>query len=176
MKTALLVIDIQQAMIDEHPASEETFLSNVAALISAAHASDKEVVYVQHDGGPNDPLEKGTPGWQLYRSLQPTPSERVFDKQYPSSFKDTGLREYLTQRGIERVMICGMQTEHCIDSSIKAAFEHGFTVLVPSGATATYDNPFLSGERMAFYYEKMIWHPPVADVLSMQQALDILNA
>ena len=41
MITALLVIDIQQAMIDEHPANEETFLSNVAALISAAHASEK---------------------------------------------------------------------------------------------------------------------------------------
>ena len=176
MKTVLLVIDIQQSMIDEHPANEEMFLNNVAKLISAAHASGKEVVYVQHDGGANDPLEKGTPGWQLHHSLRPTSSERVFDKQYPSAFKETGLREYLLGRGVEYVMICGMQTEHCIDSSVKTAFEHGFTVLVPSGATATYDNPFLSGERMALYYEKMIWHPPVAQVLSMQKALCILSA
>ena len=175
MKTALLVIDIQQSMIDDHPANEETFLNNVAKLISAAHASGKEVVYVQHDGGTNDPLEKGTPGWRLHHSLRPTSSERVFDKQYPSAFKDTGLREYLFGRGVECVMICGMQTEHCIDSSVKTAFEHGFAVVIPSGATTTYSNPFLSGERMVLYYEKMIWHLPVVEVVSMQDALYILN-
>ena len=175
MKTALLVIDIQQAMMDEHPANEEAFLNNVASLISAAHASGKEVVYVQHDGGANDPLEKGTSGWALYCSLKPTPAEHIFDKQYPSAFKDTGLREYLTGRGIERVLICGMQTEHCIDSSAKAAFEHGFSVVIPSGATTTYANPFLSGEKMVLYYEKMIWHLPAVEVVSMQMALDMLN-
>ncbi len=175
MKTALLVIDIQQAMIDEHPANEEAFLSNVATLISAAHASGKEVIYVQHDGGTNDPLEKGTSGWALHCSLKPSPTERIFDKQYPSAFKDTGLREYLLEREIKRVMLCGMQMEHCIDSSAKAAFEHGFSVVIPSGATTTYANPFLSGERMALYYEKMIWHLPVVDIVPMKKALIFLN-
>jgi nicotinamidase-related amidase len=175
MKTALLVIDIQQALVDDHPTNEEAFLKNVALLISAAHASGKEVIYVRHDGGVGDPLEKGAPGWELFSSLHTAASERVFDKQYSSAFKETGLREYLTELGIERVMICGMQTEHCIDSSVKAAFEHGFSVLVPSGATTTYANPFLNGERMIAYYEKVIWHLPLVEVVSMQNALDILN-
>jgi nicotinamidase-related amidase len=175
MKTALLVIDIQQVMIDEHPANEETFLSNVAALISAAHACGKEVIYVRHDGGVGDPLEKGTPGWQLFSSLHPAASEQIFDKQYSSAFKGTGLREYLAERGVEQLMICGMQTEYCIDSSVKAAFEHGFSVLIPSGATTTYANPFLTGERLIAYYEKMIWHLPLAKVVSMDEALHLLQ-
>ena len=176
MKTALLVIDIQQAMIDEHPANEEAFLNNISSLISAAHAAGKEVIYVRHDGGPDDPLEQGTPGWQLDRSLTPTVGERIFEKRFPSAFKDTGLREYLHERGVQRLVICGMQTEHCIDSSAKAAFEHGFSVVIPSGASTTYSNPFLSGASMIAYYEKMIWHLPPIEVVSMLDALEILKS
>lgn len=175
MKTALLVIDIQQALIDEHPENEELFLKRVDELIQAAHASAKEVIYVRHDGGTGDMLEQGSPGWQLNRSLSPSTEERIFEKRCPSSFKDTGLKEYLLERGVQRLVICGMQTEHCIDSSAKAAFEHGFSVVIPSGATTTYSNPFLSGARMIAYYEKMIWHLPSVKVVSMQDALDILK-
>jgi len=176
MNTALLVIDIQQALVDDHPANEEPFLRQVAELIGAAHASGKEVIYVRHDGGVGDPLEQATPGWELFSSLLPTGMERIFDKKYSSAFKETGLREYLTGRGIEQLVICGMQTEYCIDSSVKAAFEHNFSVLIPSGATTTYTNPFLTGERLIAYYEKMIWHLPLAEVVSMEEALQILKS
>lgn len=175
MKTALLVIDVQQALVDAQPAQVETFQINIALLIQAAHTSGVEVVYIQHDGGAEDPLERGTSGWALDRSLRPSASERIFDKRYPSAFKETKLREYLLARGIERLMICGMQTEYCIDSSVKAAFEHGFSVLVPSGATTTYSNPFLSGEKLVSYYEHMIWHFPLAEVVSMEKALEQLR-
>jgi len=175
MKTALLVIDIQQALIDERPANEESFLKRVDELILTAHASGKEVIYVRHDGGAGDSLEKGTSGWELIPSLRPSATERIFDKQYSSAFKRTSLSEYLTERGIEQLMICGMQTEYCIDSSVKAAFEHGFSVVIPSGATTTYSNPFLTGERMILYYEKMIWHVPLAKVVSMEEALRTLQ-
>ncbi len=174
MKLALLVIDVQQALIDAHPVQADTFLINIALLIQTARASGKEVIYVRHDGGPEDPLEKGSPGWELDHSLTPVGSERIFGKRYSSAFKDTGLRDYLNERGIEQLMICGMQSEYCIDSSIKAAFEHGFCVIVPSGATTTYANPFLAGEKLIAYYEKMIWHPPLATVVPMDQALEHL--
>ena len=107
MTTALLVIDIQQALIDDHPANEESFLKRVDDLILAAHASGKEVIYVRHDGGSGDSLEKGTPGWELIPYLRPSATERIFDKQYSSAFKETGLREYLAERGIAQLVICG---------------------------------------------------------------------
>lgn len=176
MKQALLVIDVQQALVGAHPAHEETFLVNLSMLIDTAHTSGVEVVYVRHDGGAGDELERGTAGWELHRSLAPRSSERIFEKRYSSAFKETGLREYLLEREIDRLVICGMQTEYCIDTSVKTAFEHGFSVIVPSGATTTYANPFLSGEKLVSYYEHMIWHLPLACVVSMEQALDQLRA
>jgi nicotinamidase-related amidase len=175
MKTALLVIDIQQALVDAHPAHSDAFLLNVDLLIHAAHDAGKEVIYVRHDGGAGDELEVNTPGWQLYRTLSPKPDEHIFEKRYASAFKETGLKDYLRSCDVRRLVICGMQTEYCIDTSIKAAFEHGFSVVVPSGATTTYANPFLSGERLVSYYENMIWHEPLAKVLPMDQALALLG-
>lgn len=174
MKTALLVIDVQQALIDECPARMEEFMLNLKLLIDAAHKNDTEVIYVRHDGGKDDMLAYGSPGWQLERSLTPRADERVFDKRFGSAFRQTGLQDYLNSQGISRLVICGMQTEYCIDTSVKVAFEHGFEVIIPSGATTTYANPFLSGEQLAHYYERMIWHEPLARVVDMEEALSLL--
>jgi len=175
LKTALLVIDIQQALVDGHPAQEDTFLLNVKLLIDAARAGKTEVVYVRHDGGVGDELEANTFGWQLHRSLKPLSGERIFDKHFSSAFRETGLADYFTAHGVKRLVICGMQTEYCIDTSVKTAFERGFTVVVPAGATSTYANPFLSGEKLISYYEHMIWHEPLAKVVSVEQAQKLLN-
>ena len=174
MKTALLVIDVQQAMIDDRPAHVDAFMVNLKLLIDAAHESGTEVVYVRHDGGEGDPLAYGTPGWQLEKSLIPRAEERVFDKRFSSAFRQTGLQDYLTQQGIARLVVCGMQTEYCIDTSVKVAFELGYEVIIPSGATTTYDNPFLSGDKLIHYYERMIWHAPLARVVDLEAALALL--
>lgn len=175
MKTALLVIDVQQALIDDQPVRKDEFLLNLSFLIQAAHNSGTEVVYVRHDGGQGDPLAYGTPGWQLERSLRPIGQERVFDKRFGSAFRQTGLHAYLSEQGVDRLVICGMQTEHCIDSTVKVAFEFGYEVILPSGATTTYSNPFLSGEKLIHYYERMIWHMPLARVVDMETALSLLS-
>jgi nicotinamidase-related amidase len=174
MKTALLVIDVQQAMIDEHPARMDAFMLNLKLLIDTAHNNNTEVIYVRHDGGEGDVLAFCTTGWQLERSLTPRPDERVFDKRFGSAFRQTGLQDYLAGQGISRLVICGMQTEYCIDTSVKVAFEHGHEVIIPAGSTTTYANPFLSGEKLVDYYERMIWHEPLARVVDMEEALSLL--
>lgn len=176
MKTVLLVIDVQQALIDDQPANKDTFLINLRLLIDAAHDGSTEVVYVRHDGGEGDVLAYGEPGWQLEQSLKPRTDERIFDKRFGSAFLKTGLTDYLRSRNVDRLVICGMQTEYCIDTSVKAAFEHGFEVFVPSGATTTYANPFLSGEKLIYYYERMIWHEPLARVLPLEEAISLLKS
>lgn len=174
MKTVLLVIDVQQAMVDARPARVDEFMLNLKILIDAAHQSGTEVVYVRHDGGEGDVLAYGTPDWQIDRSLSPRAEERIFDKRFGSAFRQTGLHDYLASREITRLVVCGMQTEYCIDTSVKVAFEFGYEVVIPSGATTTYTNPFLSGDKLINYYERMIWHEPLAKVVDMEAALSLL--
>jgi len=120
-------------------------------------------------------LAYGTSGWQLEKSLHPRAEERVFDKRFGSAFRQTGLREYLAEREITRLVVCGMQTEYCIDTSVKVAFEFGYDVVIPAGGTTTYANPFLSGDKLINYYERMIWNEPLARVVPMEEALGILS-
>jgi len=175
MKTALLVIDVQQALIDDQPANKDTFLVNLKLLIDAAHEGGTEVIYVRHDGGEGDVLAYGEPGWQLDQSLAPRSDERIFEKRFNSAFLKTGLNEYLAKKGITNLVICGMQTEYCIDTSVKTAFEHGYEVVVPSDATTTYANPFLSGDKLVYFYERMIWHEPLARVVPLEEAIQLLK-
>lgn len=175
MKSALLVIDVQQALIDERPARMDEFLLNIGMLIGAAHQGGTEVIYVRHDCGAGDSLAFGSVGWQLERSLTPRADERIFDKRFRSAFFKTGLHKYLQEREITRLIVCGMQTEYCITTSVTVAFELGYEVLIPSGATTTYSNPFVAGEKLINYYERMIWTDPLANVITMDQAIERLK-
>ena len=140
--TALLIVDVQRALIDNHPFHEAELLRNIERLLATARKNHIEVIYVRHDGGVGDELEPHTEGWKIARPVTPQAAEKIFDKKFNSAFKGTGLREYLSEKHIGTVVLMGMQTEYCIDTTCKVAFEYGFSVLIPEGTTATYDNDF----------------------------------
>lgn len=174
-KTALLLVDVQKALVEGHPYREEEFLRNTACLLEAARRNRIEVIYVRHDGGSGDELEAGTKGWNIHSAVLPLPSEKIFDKKYNSAFKDTGLRAYLEARGVRNLVLLGMQTEYCIDATCKAAFEYGYSVAIPVGATTTFDNELLTGAETVRYYERNIWDGRFAELLPVGEAVERMN-
>ena len=171
---ALLVVDVQQGLIDFHPYRERELLEEIRALIDCARARGTEVLYVRHNEDDREGLYRGSPAWQVHAAIAPFRDERVFDKRFSSAFKETGLDEYLKGRGVKTLVIAGMQTEYCIDATIKSAFERGYRVLMPEGGSATYDNRLAPAERLVPYYEKAIWNGRFADVVSLDAALEAL--
>lgn len=170
-KTALLVVDVQEALVGGHPYREAEFISSISRLLKTARQNKIEVIYVRHDGGAGDELEANTLGWNVYRAVAPEPAEKIFDKKFNSAFKDTGLKDYLNEKGIRNLILVGMQTEYCIDATCKAAFEYGYTVTIPTGATTTFDNEFLPGAATVNYYERKIWNRRFAEVLSVEKII-----
>ena len=128
---ALIVIDVQQALVDGHPSKEDSFLVAVGAMIDACRRAGVPVLYVCHDGGAGDELERGTDGWRVHCAVAPQAGEIVVDKRFNSAFRQTGLHETLQSLGAKRIVMCGMQTEFCFDVSVKVAFELGYDVTVP---------------------------------------------
>lgn len=108
---ALIVIDVQQALVDGHPSKEDSFLVAVGAMIDACRRADVPVLYVCHDGGAGDELERGTDGWRVHCAVAPQAGEIVVDKRFNSAFRQTGLHETLQSLGAKRIVMCGMQTE-----------------------------------------------------------------
>jgi nicotinamidase-related amidase len=75
------------------------------------------VVHVQHDGGLGNLLAKGSPGWPHHALVAPRAGEVVVEKRHSSAFHDTDLHRRLTDAGIDRLVVAGMQTEMCVDYS-----------------------------------------------------------
>ena len=120
----LLVVDTQKLITTTDLYNFNAFENAVKTLIAAARENNVEVIYVRHDDGVGAELTKGTPGFEIYEGFSPRSGEKIFDKTVNSSFKGTGLLEYLKAKNVHTVAVVGLQTDYCIDATIKCGFEH----------------------------------------------------
>ena len=160
MKTAFIIIDVQNILV-ETGFQTESLLEKISYLQSQARSKNIEIIYVQHIE--NSEVQTSE-DWQLSPLLKRQANEKVFQKRYNSMFKETGLKEYLVQQGIEQLVLCGMQTEYCVDTSVKVAFEYGYQLVIPEGAVTTFDGDDIPAETLNEFYEN-IWEERFADVL-----------
>lgn len=171
----LLVVDTQRLITNDSLYQFSLFESRIKELIRRARGNGVEVIFVRHDDGVGCTLTKGTDGFEIYEDFQPVSGERVFDKNVNSSFHGTGLLEYLSKKREKTIMIVGLQTEYCIDATIKCGFEHGFEMIVPENTNSTVDNTFMSAETTYRYYNQFIWNKRYAKCVSFQSALELIN-
>ncbi len=168
----LLIIDTQKLITNESLYEFDTFVSGVKSLIKKARENDVEVIYVRHDDGEGGELVKGTEGFEIYEEFKPEENEKIFDKNVNSAFKETGLEEYLKEKGEKEIIIAGLQTDYCIDASVKCGFEHGFHIIMPAHANTTVDNEYMTAEKSYEYYNKYMWNNRYAECISLEAALE----
>jgi len=148
MERALLVIDMQRGFDDlafwgptANPACER----NVASLIDAWRRSQAPIVVVRHDSAsPGSPLHPDAEGHALVEAVADAPADLVVSKNVNSAFYgDPDLHAWLRERGIRELVICGIQTNMCVETTARMAGNLGYDVTVVLDATRTFD---LSGE------------------------------
>ncbi|MBN1065490.1 cysteine hydrolase family protein [Clostridium botulinum] len=167
----LLIIDTQKLIMNEKLYKFDRFVSNVKELINKAREHEIEVIYVRHDDGPKCELTKGNGGFQIYEDFKPVNEEKIFDKKVNSAFKETGLLEYLIDKGEKDIIVTGLQTDYCIDATVKCGFEYGFNIIVPAYANTTIDNKFMSGKKSYEYYNEFIWNGRYAEYTTLENTL-----
>lgn len=167
----LLVVDTQRLITNNQLYNFDVFVSNVEKIIHEARSSNIEVIYVRHDDGIGTELTKGTDGFEIYEKFKPIGEEKIFDKEVNSAFKGTGLLEYLIGKGEKDIIIVGLQTDYCIDATIKCGFEHGFNIIVPANTNTTVNNRFMSSEQSYKYYNELIWNGRYAECISLEQSI-----
>lgn len=165
MVTALLVVDVQTGLIKEQPYQVSLILETVGQAIKQARARQIEVIYVRHH---DDELPMGSRDWKISDSVAPQANELIIDKAYNSAFKETALRAYLASKGVERLIIVGMATDYCIDTTVKVAFEMGYEVAVVEHGTTTFGTSDIPANILIDYYET-IWHDRFAQVLPLER-------
>lgn len=155
-------------MIESHPYNEENVIKNIKHLISCCRNKGIEVIYVRHDDGIGSDLEYNAYGWQIYKEIAPEKEEMIFEKKYNSAFLKTGIKEYLDKKNIENIILTGLQTEYCIDTTCKSAFEFGYKIIIPEETNTTFGNEYLTGKELYEFYNYKIWKNRFVEIKSIK--------
>ncbi|MBY5005825.1 cysteine hydrolase [Streptococcus suis] len=167
MKSALLVIDIQNLLVEEKTYAIEERLALWQDSLAQARQAGLEVIHVRHH---DQELVKGTADWEIHSTVAPLASEKIFDKTFNSAFKETGLHAYLQEKGIEQLIIMGMATNFCVDTTVKVAFEYGYQLAIIKDGTTTGFTGNLSPKDLIDQYQ-MIWDGRFAQVDTLENIL-----
>jgi len=179
MNTALLLIDIQNDYFPNGrmPLERSTEACQKAQeALQAFRAKQKPIIHVQHISTRPDatyflPCTKGI---EFHPSVQPNKNEAIIKKHYPNSFKDTGLLNHLIKNKIDHLVICGMMTHLCIDATVRAAYDLGFSCTVIHDACASknleFNNIPIPAQSVHHAFLAAL-QPTYANVLSMRELL-----
>jgi nicotinamidase-related amidase len=141
MTRALIVIDVQESFRQRplwQAISNPAIADDVARLVDGVRASGDLVVWILHTepgtGGVFDPASGHV---RLIEPLAPRPGEPVLTKTSHNAFTTTNLQQILTLGGISEVVISGIRTEQCCETTARVASDLGYHVAFVTEATAT---------------------------------------
>lgn len=172
-KQALIVIDIQNEYFENGalPLVNPVEASlNAAKVIEHFRAKNLPIAHIQHLSANPELMPifvEETNGVEIHENVKPLDGEKLFQKYYPNSFRETGLLEYLKENDVTEVVITGMMTHMCVDATTRAAFDFGYKCTVIGDTCASRDleingitvkaedvhNAFLAA--LAFFYAEI---------------------
>jgi nicotinamidase-related amidase len=178
--TALIVVDVQVAF--EHPRwgprNNTAADGNIASLITAFRAAALPVVYVQHTSArPGSLFHPDNPGHAFKDYLNAVTADLVVTKTVHSSFHGTpDLHHWLMGASVRTLVITGITTNHCCETTARVAGDLGYDVLFPVDATHTFDRLSPDGRRVTADELAGVTatnlHAEFATVLSTRQVLE----
>ena len=157
--TALLVIDMQVGLLDDedYPIfNKESLVFNVNLLISKARSAGATIIFVRHTESSGSPLEIHQPGWQISSEINITKDDIIIDKYTPDSFHQTSLTEILKEHNISRLVIVGLQSEYCIDTTCRRSFTLGLDTVLIRDAHSTFNSPILPADSIIKHHNQVL--------------------
>jgi nicotinamidase-related amidase len=155
MSTALLLIDAQQSF-RARPYWTETdapaFLERSNALLAGCAKRGIPIVRIFHTDGPREASNAFAPESGLIRpidGLAPYDAAVTVEKHRHSALVGTGLAAWLHQNGIRRLMIAGIRTEQCCETTARHASDEGWEVDYITEATLTFDMKTPAGATLS---------------------------
>lgn len=138
-QSALVLIDCQNTYREGIMQLEgvEPAPAQCAKLLKRARDSGAPVIHIQHDAGPGSPYDVRAHIGSIADVVAPAAGEKVITKAFPSSFEQTDLDAELKRLGVTDLVLAGFMTHVCVNSTARAAFNHGYRTTVVGNATAT---------------------------------------
>ena len=147
MSRTLLIIDIQRDYFPggAYPLVEPEAAAEAASkVLESFRASGDPVIHMKHvwDAPDAEFMRPGTEGIEIHPAVEPADGELVLEKESPNSFLDTPLEEELRNRDTGDLVVAGMMSSMCVDATVRAAADLGFSPTVVHDACAAPDLEF----------------------------------
>jgi nicotinamidase-related amidase len=145
MQTALLLIDVQQSFTARpywHEAEVPRFLEHTNRLVAGCVTRDVPVLRILHVDGVDsrdNPFAHASGLVRPMQGLLPFDAAAVIEKHRHSALVGTGLAVWLHQHGIRRLVVAGIRTEQCCETTTRHASDEGWEVDFVTDATLTFD-------------------------------------
>ena len=140
--TAVVMIDMQNAMFmrpDAYPYLPDETLAAARLVIDRAREAGVTVVHVQHQHARYAPMQPGHIGFEIHPTVAPVDGEPVIVKRSSDAFDETELDATLRGLGAKTIVVGGMQTQHCVDTSCRRALGLGYDVILIADGHTTFD-------------------------------------
>lgn len=159
MSSALLIIDVQQALCSGQYQCFDIHrvIATINQLSTRAREAGVPVVLIQHEERDSS-LAHGAEGWQLADGLQTAAQDLRVRKTMPDSFYQTELGKLLPGEDFECLIICGLQTDYCVNATVRQAHQLGYDVVLVADAHSTVDNGTMSAEDIIAEQNKDLAH------------------
>ncbi|WP_339547615.1 isochorismatase family protein [Pseudomonas sp. RA_35y_Pfl2_P32] len=156
---ALLILDMQVGLFHgpDQPWRSAALLDAVNLLLDKAHQAGAPVFLARHVGPPGSPIEPGSPLTRLIDELRLQGDEVIFEKTRPSAFAATPLADWLRERGAEGVVIAGLKTQYCVDSTCRAVRD--LDAVLVEDAHSCSDTEVLSAEQTVAHHNATLAGP-----------------
>ena len=159
MSTALLIIDVQRALCaGEYECFDiKRVIDTINGLSAKARKANIPVILIQHEEE-GDLLKFNSEGWQLAEGLETSAEDLRVRKTTGDSFYHTPLQKLLQEKGVERLIICGLQTDYCVNATVRQAHTLGYDVVLAADAHSTVDNGNMAAEDIIAEHNKDLAH------------------
>ena len=136
-KTALLVIDVQNGVVQDAYRRDEV-IANIELAVAKARAASIPVVWIQHS---DEELEIDSDAWQIVSELIPLKGEAMVRKTFRSAFEGTDLEDILGSLNVGQLVVCGAQTNNCVRHTSHDALAKGYdvTLIADAHTTSSYE-------------------------------------
>ncbi|OCL26518.1 isochorismatase [Orenia metallireducens] len=148
----LLIIDVQKAFEDLKWGTRNNLDAEekISSLLDMWRERDYPVIHVQHlSQSETSPLRPGQPGCEFKDEVKPLAGEKVIQKRVNSAFIGTELESYLRENQFDKLVICGLTTNHCVSTTTRMAGNLGFNTFLVADGTATFNRKNYDGQEFS---------------------------
>ena len=165
---------MQQALCSGAQAAFEIarVTDNVNELSQRARGAGLPVLLVQHEEA-EGPMQHGSAGWALADGLRTDATDVRVRKTTPNSFHGTELQRVLQERGVKRPVVCGLQTEFCVDTTVRQALALGYDVVLAADSHSTNDGAIMAAQAIAHHNRTLGWMGGFDASIAVQPAAEV---